>query len=285
MKHGCWSGHKGLLFTAIHSRQDWDNPLVTEGHFHDHYELMYYIRGELSILIEETPYEVRPGDIVLIESRRMHSFTYPIGVVSERIGLSFNRAFLRTLVDSEVNLAVFAEFRAKDKVVHLESQLLVKADTVLREMVAEYQYPDDDSEDMCRFLLGRLLLLLKRHAQFREPTVCLDDKPSLAAVSQIVAYIRSNLCDDLSLSTLADRFCFSNAYLARIFRRHTGFTVTEYVHNARVAESAGMLAKTRTPITDIAGIVGFDNITHFGRVFRKVMGTSPRSYRTASGRR
>jgi YesN/AraC family two-component response regulator len=98
---------------------------------------------------------------------------------------------------------------------------------------------------------------------------------------QVADYICANYGDDISIGKLADMFFVSPFYLMKIFKKHTGFSIINYLNRVRVKESAKMLERSRMSITDIATVVGFSNVTHFGRVFRQVMGDSPRNYRSA----
>ena len=53
----------------------------------------------------------------------------------------------------------------------------------------------------------------------------------------------------------------------------------EYLSNIRVKEAQRLLHKTSYPVAQIAQMVGFGTVTHFGRVFRKISGESPLNYR------
>lgn len=59
----------------------------------------------------------------------------------------------------------------------------------------------------------------------------------------------------------------------------TGLTFTEYLNYIRVKEAKELLCKSAESITQISEKVGYESITHFGRVFKKLTGVSPLKYR------
>ncbi|MFW5749714.1 MAG: helix-turn-helix domain-containing protein, partial [Halanaerobium sp.] len=83
----------------------------------------------------------------------------------------------------------------------------------------------------------------------------------------------------LTLSSLADKFNYSPAYLSRAFKEVTGFNFVEYKNNVRIKEAGKLLQQSKLSVTEIATEVGFNNITHFGRIFKEITDLSPLAYR------
>jgi len=71
----------------------------------------------------------------------------------------------------------------------------------------------------------------------------------------------------------------SPEHVARVTRATLGMTPSEYVNRRRIAQAAFQLRMTARPVTEIAFDVGYENLSHFFHVFRRLQGTSPRSYR------
>lgn len=271
------------FFFAEHNILDWCDPDV-KGLFHHFYEIHYCLQGRMNLMVEDNVHEIVPGDIVLIDIRRMHMYTLPPGESAwpppEKLSLGYNNAFLRSIFDDEEMMAVQGLFRPKSRKLYLNDDEKARITHVFWRMVREYDDKQDDSSSICRMLLGLLLLELKRLFTSPAEAASTPGASVLSAVTQVASYIVSNYADEeLKLSLLADKFCFSRCYLARIFKEHTGFTTSEYIQNIRVSEAAKLLRSTDIPVTDIAGQVGYNDVSHFGRIFRKVMGVSARSYR------
>lgn len=121
-------------------------------------------------------------------------------------------------------------------------------------------------------------------------TACTEAKGALVADAAIVStrriqikrYIEANLRDpELSVRSVAAAFGISPRYLHILFANESE-TVSSYILRRRLKECGKQLADAmwqRRTITEIAFGWGFNNATHFARVFRNHYGTSPRDYR------
>jgi AraC family transcriptional regulator len=91
--------------------------------------------------------------------------------------------------------------------------------------------------------------------------------------------LRARLADRIGLAELAETVGVHPAYLARAFRAHYGLSVGEYGRRLRLAWAAAELADSETPLAEIAASAGFADQSHFTRVFRRHVGTTPARYR------
>jgi len=98
-------------------------------------------------------------------------------------------------------------------------------------------------------------------------------------VCRVRAYIDKNYAEDISLSTLAQRFSVDDSYLSRTFKQQTGCNLMLYLASARIAQAKRLLAQKDLSITDVAQLVGYDDYAYFSRVFKRMEGKSPRAYR------
>jgi len=62
---------------------------------------------------------------------------------------------------------------------------------------------------------------------------------------------------------------------------HTGLSLHQYVISLRISKAIGMLETTNMQITEIAYAVGFKDMCHFSRYFKKTTGRTPRGFRRA----
>jgi AraC family transcriptional regulator len=101
---------------------------------------------------------------------------------------------------------------------------------------------------------------------------------------QAIAYINEHIGEELSLQTIASELKMSPCYFAKLFKISTGISVHQYVLQSRIRRAKELLAHSELKIVDIALKVGFQCQTHFGKVFRKQIGVTPKGYREAIGR-
>jgi AraC-like DNA-binding protein len=99
-------------------------------------------------------------------------------------------------------------------------------------------------------------------------------------ITKAKQFIREHHTDDLSLGQVAAAVHTSIFYFCKLFRKVTGTTFTEFVARTRVENAKNLLLNPNLRISEIAYEVGFQSLTHFNRVFKKVAGESPTEYRT-----
>src|SRR5436305_5838911 len=89
------------------------------------------------------------------------------------------------------------------------------------------------------------------------------------------ALLRARATDRIGLGGLAQTVGVHPTYLARAFRAQYGLSVGEYGRRLRLAWAAAELARGDTPLAEIAANAGFADQSHFTRVFRRQVGTTP----------
>ena len=92
-------------------------------------------------------------------------------------------------------------------------------------------------------------------------------------------YMQMHYAEPLSLKQLSEISGYSESYYCHSFHDYTGATPFEYLNRIRIVKACELLSTTDKKITDIASLVGFNNISYFNRTFTKVMGATPSAYR------
>jgi AraC-like DNA-binding protein/ligand-binding sensor protein len=98
-------------------------------------------------------------------------------------------------------------------------------------------------------------------------------------VRRAKAYIAGHQADPLHLEDVAKAMHVSTFYFCKLFKRATGLTFTDYLGRVRVEKAKTLLLNPHLRVTEIAYGVGFQSLTHFNRVFRKLTGESPSFFR------
>ena len=102
------------------------------------------------------------------------------------------------------------------------------------------------------------------------------EPPSIARAKR---FIHDNHSDDLSLHQVAKAVNMSAFYFCKMFKKATGLNFTDYVSRVRVEKAKNLLLNRNLRVSEIAYEVGFQSLTHFNRVFKRIMGQSPTDYR------
>lgn len=100
-----------------------------------------------------------------------------------------------------------------------------------------------------------------------------------STVQKTISLIEYDLSSNLSLSSLATTQNISPGYLATIFKKETGMTVTEYIIDKRITLAMQLLKTTRLQVQTVALHCGIMDVQYFSKVFKKKTGMTPKSYR------
>ena len=98
-------------------------------------------------------------------------------------------------------------------------------------------------------------------------------------LTEVLRYMAAHSAAPHKLTGLAAMARMSPYHFLRTFRAVTGVTPHQWLLRARLRDAADRLASTRTPVTNVALDVGFDDLSNFTRSFRAEFGASPREYR------
>lgn len=98
-------------------------------------------------------------------------------------------------------------------------------------------------------------------------------------ITRAKEFIAQNHEEDLTLGQVAKAVNTSTFYFCKMFKKATGLHFTDYVSRVRTEKAKNLLLNPNLRISEVAYQVGFQSLTHFNRVFKKIAGQSPTAYR------
>lgn len=99
------------------------------------------------------------------------------------------------------------------------------------------------------------------------------------ALRRVTEYINENFCSLLTLDIIAEHTGLSRYYISHLFKELLYTTFINYLNELRLSRAALLLTTTNTPVIEIAGKSGFNNISNFNRAFKMYYGITPSKYR------
>lgn len=98
-------------------------------------------------------------------------------------------------------------------------------------------------------------------------------------IARAKRFIDENFTEDICLDDVAKHSHVSMFYLCKLFKSTTGITFSEYLCRKRIEAAKDRLLDLHARISEVAYQVGFQSLTHFNRVFKRIVGHSPSNYR------
>ena len=128
--------------------------------------------------------------------------------------------------------------------------------------------------------VSRLLSIFADHLSMKSNQIAVQAaNAEPPVISRAKSFINQHLGEDISLGAVASAVHTSVFYFCKLFRKATGVNFTEYVSRVRTEKAKELLLNRNLRVSEIAFEVGFQSLTHFNRVFKKIVGQSPTEYR------
>src|SRR5262245_37587793 len=126
----------------------------------------------------------------------------------------------------------------------------------------------------------KLLSIFAQHLSMLSNQVIVQhENAEPPVISRAKEYIQEHQTEELSLGEVARAVNMSTYYFCKSFKKVTGINFTDYVSRVRLEKAKNLLLNPNLRVSEIAYEVGFQSLTHFNRVFKKILGQSPTQYR------
>lgn len=250
-------------------------------HQHLFFELVYVVDGTAKHTLNGETTIIQKGDYFIIDLKSSHRY-------SECHNLSLiNCLFLPEVMDETLK-----DCQSFDQFIHrslIRSYKLNSSQTpvnqifhdydhvifqLLTKIQAEYQAKQFGYTTVFQSLIIEILILTIRQVIGEMP----PSSPSVI-VSNMIHYLQQHYMKPHLLQDFCDDYHFSPPYISRKFKEETGLTVMDYLQNIRILKSCELLLGTDKKISEIAYLVGYQDMKYYQTLFKKTISISPRAYR------
>ena len=244
-------------------------------HEHPEHFLHLVLRGNVE-------YQVRTrGRDLRFTSRPGTLFLLPRGTVDEinwrgatqRIAVSVHPRLLTNALDETAHLEDFEiteHWHLIDR--HLSALLLEMTADLEDDSPAGRIYGESLANALAVYLLNRYAVRSIRPVAYK------GGLPGYR-LKRVLDFIAESLEEDISLSQLAAIADMSPHYFSQLFKQSTGRAPHQFVLLKRIEHAKKQLCNPKSSVTNAAFAAGFQNLSHFARVFREFEGTTPSRFR------
>ena len=246
------------------------------------YEIEFFLSSKGSMLIGETIYPIKKGDIVLRRPGQITQAIMPFSCyviffdLLGNTGKEYNSYDFETKQEFQNNYTnEMLDFIPPVVHTSFNDQYHYLFDAVLEEFI---KYNEVSS-----ILLKSLMLqiLHQLYVDVKNPLSngYIPSSSHYFTLKKLVEYIQNNIQETLSLKELAKFSGLSPNYLHMLFTKTMKITINEYIIMLRLEKAKGCLVKTDSSISEIALECGFGNIPYFSYIFKRRVNFSPSQFR------
>ena len=128
--------------------------------------------------------------------------------------------------------------------------------------------------DIIRASIEALIVAVNKIEELGSADACTD-----ARMIEIMNYVQANYID-ITLDDLAEKFFLSKPYLSKYIKEKSGMTFGDLVKKIRMKKAKALLKSSNMTVENIAMSVGYQNVEHFNRLFKKAYDMTPMQFRS-----
>ncbi|HEY4324638.1 MAG TPA: AraC family transcriptional regulator [Mucilaginibacter sp.] len=250
-------------------------------HQHETLEISYIIRGSGTRIIGNTMEAFSQGEIVFIPSNIPHCWsfdsfdTYADGTI-ENICIFFSSLLLENACDNFPQLQDFiSKIQQRQEAIVLTRITLLKVQQLMKAMPLESEIEQFSS-------LFRIFSLIA--ADDKSNIVgsrVIEDRDS-KRMQKAYYFVINNFQRSISLDEASKYVGMDRSSFCTFFKKMTGKSFFTFLTEYRLESSSQMLQKTNLSVSEICSAVGFNDVPHFNRVFKKMQQITPTQFRADS---
>lgn len=261
----------------IYYYSDLDLSKVGE-HFHDYYEFYFFIEGDVSIIIEQTEYEMKKGDLFILLPNIRHCILVHSNKPYRRFVLWVSKAYMDHMLELSPDYGYLLQHvkRKREYIFHNDMILFHEMQSKIFLLLEEIHSNRFARNSKIAIGVNEIILHLNRIIYEKHNPIQKSEESAL--YQRLVSYIEGHLEEDLSLGHLAERFFVSKYHIAHVFKEKVGLSVHQYITKKRLKMCKDGLIGNLS-IGELCVMAGFKDYSCFYRAFKKEYAISPKQYR------
>ena len=238
----------------------------------------YYVTGgECEIKTENGAFKGKPGRLIFIPAKTLHSFYHVSGNYVKKYWMHFDIRTANENVNDLLELPMYADIPQNrqneietlfEKIFDESKNTGIVANLRIKAYIVELFSIYVEIADTCG-----------RASKF---TVAQDAEPATeesSKLAEVIDYINGNLDKKLSIEELSGMMHLHPNYFIRMFKKNVGVSPLKYINKKRFEKAISLFVDESLPITEVMTEVGFDDYSSFSSFFKSYSGYSPKKYR------
>ena len=262
------------------------NQISASAHIHDAVELLYIREGSYTAFMNGVQYSLNPGDLILFCANTIHHVVTGSCASNSYYVIKMRPTVLLHLNDTRQGAGYVLRFtlnRPGQSCVWTRTQLEqdTKILSILDGLINEWDERTLGFRIAMKLKIVELLLWIMRTDAIRQREP--EDSEVAALIYRAMAYVQSNFASDINEESLATELGMSYSHFSRSFHKVTGIRFRQYLNSVRIDRAEQMLMTTGHSVTQIASLCGYNHVSYFISVYRRLKGKTPHQTNRKSG--
>lgn len=247
----------------------WEYNTSCPVHIHsDYYEILFVTRGSYTNIFQGETESVPAGTILLYNVGTVHEFNSTCPLDSHFIFAGQKDYFNQYMALHFPNVNLFSESP------YMKISLSAAQEKYMLELAQLSGHPEHGKHFISLFLYNVIALV---QISYDTPNPICDEY-----VFDIIEKINNLTYLNTPVTSIYKSYPISSTYLIKMFELRTGMGIKKFQNKRKLEYSANLLAQTDKSITEIAGEIGIDSLSHFINLFKRTYGITPSQYRKRS---
>ncbi|MCD8370442.1 MAG: helix-turn-helix domain-containing protein [Clostridiales bacterium] len=243
-------------------------------HSHENYEMMFVISGEMQIMVEEDSFQLKSGDMLVVNVDRKHSYDSSPDFLAGRFLVS-NIMVRELLGQSHILFWCNSTVDHNDAYDDMRRIIVKLFNQSLRENRNSRLYINSLHYQLL-YILSENFLLTEKDVRTTEADVHTRDDDRMET---IFSYIRANYRQNITLDELAGHLYLSPTYVSKYIKQKCGINFSELMNNVRLGRAMQDLMYTDDSVMRVAMENGFASVAAYNKVFKDVYHMTPSEFR------
>ena len=252
-------------------------------HNHVSFEISAIIEGRGRYEAKKT-YDIAAGDVFIFSTNEQHCITDIYDDGMRILNVKFDPSYIFGSFESADFMRIFLD--RNDDFENRLDPASPHTKYVFDRIIAihkELSSRRPEYENLVKFMLADALITVYREYGYCDETQrsISVNQENFSRVNEAVLYVNERITENLTLGEIAAVASFSPNYFCTLFRSYYGMRIWDYISIKRVEAAERKLRdEPDKNVLTIANECGFNNTANFNKIFKKVTGTTPKSFRS-----
>ncbi len=252
-------------------------------HSHNYVEFIYMVQGETTHFIDGEKIILKQGDLLFLNQHAIQEI-----LPASETDIAVNFLILPQFFDEAFKMISAEQSALRDFIIgcltsrdlksnylYFHASDIIPIQNLLENLIWNLLEDEPNKRSMNQMTMGLLFLSMINHSEkIQISDSSFDQQLTMEALRYIDTMYRN-----ASLTAFAENHKMDIYTISRIIKKQTGSTFSKLLEERKLDQACFLLKNTDLTIEDIAGNIGYENLSFFYKLFRKTQGMTPRDYR------